>query len=278
MPIQARTMVRKMRGGAQAHLLEASDGHFYVVKFLGNPQHRRVLVNEFIAGHILKYLQISSPETTLIEVTREFLREYPQVFLAAGPKRVEVGTGWHFGSRFPGDPGRVAVYDFVPDSLLAQVNNVREFAGCLLFDKWTCNADGRQSIFLRAPLADWFPEQKLHPQKLGFLALMIDHGFVFNGPHWEFVDAPAYGLYMRKVVYDGVTGIDSFEPWLGRVEHFPDDVLDRALRGIPPEWIAGEEDKLDRVLEQLMERRRKVRGLLEDVHQSGRNPFQNWRS
>jgi hypothetical protein len=270
-------MVRKMRGGAQAHLLEASNGHFYVVKFLGNPQHRRVLVNETIAGEILKFLQISSPETTLVEVTREFLKDNPEVYLLMGGKQVAVEPGWHFGSRYPGDPAELAVYDFVPDTLLSQVNNLREFVGCLVFDKWAGNADGRQSVFLRAPLAEWFPERKLHPLKMGFLTLMIDHGFCFNGPHWEFVDAPAYGLYLRKTVYESVTGLDSFEPWLGRVEHFPDDVLDRATRGIPPKWIEGEEEALEKLLEKLLKRRGMVRRLLEEVRDSHVNPFVNWR-
>ena len=39
-----------MRGGAQSHLIEADDGRFYIVKFQNNPQHRRILVNEWIAG------------------------------------------------------------------------------------------------------------------------------------------------------------------------------------------------------------------------------------
>jgi hypothetical protein len=276
MPIQARKMVRRMRGGAQAHLLEASDGHFYVVKFLGNPQHRRVLTNEMVAGIILDYLQISSPETRLIEVTKEFLQANPDVYFTLGSRRVEVMPGWHFASRYPGDPGIVPVYDFVPDSLLGQVNNLSDFLGCMVFDKWLGNADGRQSIFLRAPLAEWFPEQRLHPQKLGFLTLMIDHGFVFNGPHWEFVDTPAYGLYLRRLVYEGVTDLGSFEPWLTRVENFPDDVLDRAMRTIPPEWIVGEEGALEKLLEVLLTRRRKVRGLIEDVRNSNVNPFSNW--
>ena len=50
MPLTAVRHVRKMRGGAQAHLLEADDGHWYVVKFRNNPQHRRVLVNEAICA------------------------------------------------------------------------------------------------------------------------------------------------------------------------------------------------------------------------------------
>ena len=48
MPLTAVRHVRKMRGGAQAHLLEADDGKWYVVKFRNNPQHRRVLVNEVL--------------------------------------------------------------------------------------------------------------------------------------------------------------------------------------------------------------------------------------
>jgi hypothetical protein len=277
MPVMARKLVRKMRGGAQAHLLEAADGHFYVVKFQGNPQHRRVLVNELIAGFILKYLQIASPETALVEVTPEFLRGNPDVHLTMGGRRIAVEPGWHFGSRFPGDPARTAVYDFVPDVLLGKVNNLRDFLGCLVFDKWTGNADGRQSVFLRAPLADWFPEQRANAQKLGFVALMIDHGFLFNGPHWEFVDAPGYGLYMRRTVYDTVTALESFEPWLGRVANFPDEVLDAALRQIPPEWIAGEEEQLEKMLERLMRRKKKAPELIECVRESKSNPFANWR-
>ena len=53
MPIQATRLIRKMRGGAQAHLLECDDGHFYVVKFRNNPQHRRILINEWIASVFL---------------------------------------------------------------------------------------------------------------------------------------------------------------------------------------------------------------------------------
>jgi len=72
MPIDACRLIRKMRGGAQAHLIEAVDGNFYVVKFLNNPQHRRILVNEWIASAFLKYLGIAAPEVSMIRITKEF--------------------------------------------------------------------------------------------------------------------------------------------------------------------------------------------------------------
>src|SRR5438105_4679672 len=121
MPLTAVRHVRKMRGGAQAHLLEADDGHWYVVKFRNNPQHHRVLVNEALSAALLGYLKISVPETALIQVTRPFLDANPECCLQLGARRVDVEPGWQFGSRYPGDPARLAVYDFLPDSLLPQV-------------------------------------------------------------------------------------------------------------------------------------------------------------
>ena len=76
------------------------------------------------------------------------------------------------------------MYDFVPDALLVTVSNLTDFLGILVFDKWMANADGRQSVFFRARVEDWTNA------KPGFVAIMIDHGFVFNGPNWEFSDSP----------------------------------------------------------------------------------------
>ena len=42
---QALEHIRRMRGGAQAHLMRCSDSFYYVVKFQNNPQHVRILAN-----------------------------------------------------------------------------------------------------------------------------------------------------------------------------------------------------------------------------------------
>src|SRR5215831_7077115 len=104
MPVNARRLIKKMRGGAQSHLIEAADGHFYVVKFLNNPQHRRILVNEWISSVFLDYLGISTPKAGIIQITSEFLKQNPEVYIQLGSGRQEVVPGWHFGSRCPGDP------------------------------------------------------------------------------------------------------------------------------------------------------------------------------
>ena len=40
--------IRRMRGGAQAHLMRCADDNYYVVKFQNNPQGRRILANELL--------------------------------------------------------------------------------------------------------------------------------------------------------------------------------------------------------------------------------------
>ncbi len=276
MPVNARHFIRKMRGGAQAHLLEADDGHYYIVKFQNNPQHRRILVNEWIAGEILSHLQIAAPEQRLVSLSREFLDDNPEVGLRIGARQTAIEPGWHFGSRHPGTPQSTAIYDFIPDALLGQVANVEQFLASLVFDRWVANADGRQSIFFRAQLKDWLVHPGIPPRKLGFVALMIDHGFAFNGPHWDFPESAITGLYPRRVVYSKVRSIHDFDPWLSRVIHFPEEVLDRALRQIPPGWIGEDYAALEAMLEKLLARRKRMPELLEGCRNAAGAPFPLW--
>jgi hypothetical protein len=277
MPVDARRLIRKMRGGAQAHLIEASDGHFYVVKFTNNPQHRRILVNEWIASTFLHFLGISSPEIAMIRISESFLTENPDAHIQLGTRRMPIEPGWHFGSRFPGDPARIVVYDFLPDALLEQVENVGDFLPVLAFDKWMGNADSRQAVFFRARLREWLPGAAIHPLRLGFVSQMVDNGYIFEGPHWRFTDSPIQGLYFRPLVYKSVRGLNDFQPWLDRIIHFPEEIVDQALKQIPPAWIEGDEQELTALLDRLLTRRRRVPELIEACRGGRSESFPNWK-
>jgi len=267
MPLNARRHLRKMRGGAQAHLLEAGDGHFYVVKFRNNPQHRRILTNELIASKLLGHLGLSAPETAIVTVTREFLDANPDVAFQFGGKAAPVEPGRHFGSRFPGNPETLAVYDFLPDALLPSVRNIQDILGALVFDKWVANSDSRQAVFHRTR-----EDGMAH-----FVCRLIDHGFAFNGPHWDYPDSPVQGLYHRKLVYASVRSLDDFQPWLDRTLHFPESVIDEAYRGVPREWLEAEDEAaLEQLLERLLRRRKRVPDLLSDCREARTNPFPFW--
>jgi len=277
MPLNASRHVRKMRGGAQSHLLEADDGQYYVVKFLNNPQHRRILINEWIVSAFFRYLHIAVPQTAIIRISEGFLAENPAACLQLGSREALASPGWHFGSCFPGDPARLAVYDFLPDALLQQLTNGVHFLGALVMDKWVANADARQAIYFRARIGEWVAAGDVHPRKVGFLACMIDHGFAFGGPHWEFQDAPLQGLAPRPVVYEAVRSWDDFQPWLDQVVHFPEAVVDQARRRVPPQWFDGDESALDDMLERLLRRRRSVPDLIDQCRRARTNLFPNWK-
>jgi len=277
MPVNATRLIRKMRGGAQAHLLECDDGCFYVVKFRNNPQHRRVLVNEWISSVFLQHLQIAAPEAAIVNLSAEFLDATPEVAIQLGSHALRPETGWHFGSRFPGDPSKMAVYDYLPDVLLGKVANAAEFPGIFAFDKWMGNADSRQAIFFRARLRYSASEMTTDENyRVGFLAQMVDHGYVFDGPHWTFDDSPLRALYFRPSVYRRVRSWDDFQPWLGRIVKFPEEVIDDALKRMPREWVANDEAALETLLHRLVRRRATVPDLIRQAAEARVNPFPNW--
>ncbi|MCZ6491728.1 MAG: phosphatidylinositol kinase [Acidobacteria bacterium] len=263
---QAVEHVRRLRGGAQSHLLRCDDGDYYVVKFKNNPQGVRILANEMLAGKLARTLGLPVPEPEVVEVSEWLVEHTPEMYIQWGAERIPCASGFQFGSRFPCDPLRTPVYDFLPDSLLPAVANRDSFPGILVFDKWTCNCDSRQLVFHRSP----------DIQSYGYVASMIDQGFCFNANEWNFPDSPMRGLYSRLSVYEKVVGLDSFEPFLGRLEHLTEDFLEEAAASVPPEWYEGKTEELRALIGKLAERRTKVARLIRACRQSARQPFPGW--
>ena len=136
MAVQALQHFARMRGGAQAQLLRASDTRYYIVKFQNNPQHRGVLPNEMLAYVLLRHLELPTPDCEIIEVGEELIAASPGLYIEAAGRRLPCATGLQFGSCYPGDPLRTPVYDYVPDTLLRQIVNADCFLGMVAFDKW----------------------------------------------------------------------------------------------------------------------------------------------
>jgi hypothetical protein len=286
--LHAVEQIRRMRGGAQSHLMRCSDGHYYVVKFQNNPQHRRILVNELLGTNLARRLGLPTARVAIVEVGEELIRLTPDLAMEMPRSRIPCQPGLQFGSRYPGDPRKLTLHDFLPDEQLREVQNLHDFAGMLVFDKWTCNTNGRQTLFFRetregegrsTPGAGGHARPEPSPSSgARYETLMIDQGFCFNAGEWNYPDAPLRGLYARNRVYEGVTGIESFGPWIERVENrMSERVLDEIGREIPPAWYEDDYDALLRLLEQLHRRRTRVPELLLAAKNSNRQPFPNWR-
>jgi hypothetical protein len=276
--------IRRMRGGAQAHLMRCADDNYYVVKFQNNPQGRRILANELLASRLAARMGLPVAGAETVEVRRGLIERTGDLVIQLGRGREPCSAGLQFGSRFPGDPAATVVYDFLPDEQLRKVGNLEAFAGLLVFDKWTCNTNGRQAVFYHSPLpgqqsatrseSDDAPRAAMNDSR--YRALFIDHGFCFNAGEWNFPDAPLRGIYARGMVYEGVRGMEAFEPWITRLEKFDAPEIGKAAGEIPPEWYEGDVEALERMLGQLERRRKLVPELIRAAWKSSRTPFPNW--
>ncbi len=148
-PLYAVQHIRKMRGGAQAHLLRASDNNYYVTKFQNNPQDPRILANEFLGSKLGSFLGLPMPDVRVIEVSDWLIERSPEMRIDAAGLRVPCAAGSQLGSRYVADPERDHIFDYLPESMFSRLQNRDDFARVLAFDKWTCNSDGRQAVFVK---------------------------------------------------------------------------------------------------------------------------------
>ncbi len=79
--------------------------------------------------------------------------------------------------------------DYLPDTALAKVENLREFAGVLALDKWLCNSDGRQVVFCR--------------KSKGASALISLTSAIASTPRNGPSRSAVRGLYANRLVYSG---------------------------------------------------------------------------
>lgn len=264
MAVLAIQHIRRMRGGAQGHLMLGADGNAYVVKFQNNPQHLRVLVNELMATKLAVAIGLTAPACDVVEVTDWLIENTAELDLDLGSRRERCRPGHCFGSRLIGGlmPGHLL--DYLPEEQLAEVRNLEEFAGVLALDKWTCNTNGRQAVFSR----------KQREKK--YTATFIDYGYCFNAGEWVYRDSPLRGVYGRNDVYRCVTGWESFDPWLSRIETLKPETVWAIAETVPPEWYEGKISELEALVEQLIARRSRVRELIDGFRESSREPFPNW--
>ncbi len=253
-----------MRGGAQGQLMLGADGHVYVVKFQNNPQHTRVLANELLASRLAAAAGLTAPEAEVVDVSDWLVRNTPELEIDLGQKQVRCQPGLQFGSRFVGGlmPGQVV--DYLPEEQMAEVRNLGEFAGILALDKWTGNANGRQAVFARKQ------------RERRYRAAFIDYGYCFHAGDWRFEDIPLRGVYYRNDVYRAISGWESFEPWLTRLETMAAETVWAAASEIPPEWYGGDLSEMEALVEKLLGRRSRIRGLIAAFGKSDRKPFPKW--
>jgi len=154
----------------------------------------------------------------------------------------------------------------------------------LVFDKWTCNTNGRQTLFFRRPPGQHRRAAGAVEQDAGdsaepaYETVMIDQGFCFNARRMELSGCSAVRLIyaesrVRRSDRDGIVW-----PWISRLEKgITASALVEMMGEIPPEWYADDYDALHRLVVQLEQRRTRIPELLLEAKRSNRQPFPSWR-
>lgn len=265
--ISAIQHIRPLHGGAQSHLLRASDGKYYVTKFQNNPQHIRVLANEMLATRFGLLLGLPMPRVEVIEVSDWLIQHSAELRFQLASAQLRPKSGRQLGSLYVGQSSPGLTFDYLPNEMMKNVRNLGDFARVLVLDKWTSNSDGRQSVFSRKTARSrWYS------------ATFVDQGYCFNAGEWTFPDYPLRGVYARNEVYECVTGWESFEPALSHAESMDPETIWQSAVEIPEEWYERDRVGLEQLVEGLLKRRGIIRSLIDDFRRSSRSPFPNWRN
>ena len=251
--VKITRIIRRMRGGSQAQLVQGDDGNFYVAKFLGNPQGNRTLVNEWIACRLLSDMRISTPGLRILELPSSLPSRDDLYFLMKN-ERIKPQGVQHLGSQCPVDPEKTAIFDFLPDKLLPNVCNLAEFAAMYVFDQWVGQSDKRQAIFVR--------DRKV-TAGIGLRGYFVDHGMAFDGSQWQLLDRPRCGLAFQSKVYSSLDLAALVEKALCQIESINETTLFTAAEGVPSSWFGpGDQEALDHLMAKLKRRQASLRPLI----------------
>lgn len=258
-PLYAVRYVRRLNGGTQAHLMQASDGDLYAVKFQNNPFSVRVLASEFLATRLGLWLGLPMAQVDVIEVPDWLInRELLRIEIDDRKRLVRCASGRQLALRYVSH-----VLEPLSEVSLKYVTNRLDFVRVLPFDQWAANCDNRQAVFT---------QQKKHHYR----AVFIDQHNCFNAGRWTFPDFPHYGTYDHEV-YSEVTGWFWFEPILSRIETITRFDLWKIATEIPPEWYQHDSDALSRLIERIYKHRLSVRQRIDKFRLSTANPFPKWK-
>jgi hypothetical protein len=266
MSIRALHQVRPMPGRSKPQLMYCENDGLYVVKLSSNSRGSRALVCEFLASKIGRWAGLPIPDCEVIEVdpfllqsTEELSRVRPEA-RSADPEAT-----LHCGSRLIGGmDGRVC--DILPASYLAALSSHRVFGGMLVFDKFWSKLDDRQAVFHRtAPGSEFTP-------------YFIDHDESFGGAAWKFTASLLDdGIFPSRDVYNHITGLESFEPYLTQcVEGITLDLLWGLCKEIPASWYNHDKTALETLVESLRLQALEVYPSLVSLRAASHNLFPKW--
>ena len=219
--LEAAHFFRKLRGGSQPILVQASDKCFYVVKLLTNPQGPNLLFNEGAGSELFRACQLPVPFWKPILLTKSFLERnpgcWPHLHTGAGPPP----GGICFASSFFGT-GDQRILDILPQSRHGRITDRSNFWIAWILDVCADHADNRQALFSEADNG-------------GLTTTFIDFGYMFGGPEGGDEPLPPASRYLDWRIYPEMD-IDHLHALASTLSNFNSDRLWQRVTRLPDEW------------------------------------------
>lgn len=225
----ARYVVPLREGGSLPAVVEADDGHLYVMKFVGAGQGPKALIAELIAGEVGRALGLNVPEIVLMEMSPLLGRSEPNPEIRS---LLQASAGLNLGMRYlPGS--------FAYNQLLLPPMDRALASAIVWFDAYVTNVDRtdrnvnmllwRQDVWLIDHGAalyfhhDWTNyEGRIRTP----FAMIRQHTLLPRAAHLAAADADARSRLDRARLEQIVAAVPAV--WLGGEKQFADVTQHRA--------------------------------------------------
>jgi hypothetical protein len=229
--------IRRLRGGSQPILVEASDGMRYVVKFADNIQGSNLAFNEAMGTELYRACGLTVPLWKPLLLTDSFLDRNPACWMQTERGLLRPAAGRCFGSRFLGTVG-TRLLEILPETSYRRLRNRTSFWLAWLVDICAEHADNRQALFLQQ--ADGC-----------FEAHYVDQGHVFGGPNGNQRVHYIASRYLDSRIYPAITR-DERRGIRKALRALDAESLLRVANALPDEWkMVSALDSLGRCLQRL---------------------------
>ena len=217
--------IEKLKGSSGAHVFLCDDGKEWAVKFFNG---QKAVVNEYLGHKLAQLIGLPAPRDAVVLVPQEVIDTVPDL---VGRR---VSPGLHYGTEYDrtaSDLEKLAV------SAPSQVQNASCLPGILLLNNIIYNADTGNQNHLLTPTGTG-----------GYNYSIVDLAGA-SGGNWteQTLQATSSALNLvgtHSLLTVTVTGIESFSPYLERVEALTQDDLVAIVESIPGAWnVKGEEKR-----------------------------------
>ena len=256
MKVEARKIVKKMKGGSGSYLMECDDDRSYVVKFKDGSKN---VVSEFIGGELANALQLPAQSHAIVEVGQELIETIPD-----HKQRGITGTV-HHGTLFNENALDLDSRNLTTSATILNAGNI---PGVVTFDNLTQNNDRNNAgnnLFV-----------EVAPGTYSYV--MCDYNCMFNGSGWSTATLTASVsninlMPVHPILATAIAGLAPFDLAFDRITKLSTSTIHSIIETIPSTWSVTRDEQ--DTLVGFLESRKK---LVPQIILANKSAFPKWGS